>query len=166
MFANRIDEATVSILENFTYEPPTALNSHMFEQLKKLDLLSDGREQTSKAKKEINQNVPVVNMCLFLTQSCNLRCVYCYGDEGKYGTGGSMEEKTAFQAVDWMTEQAGKMEKLHIGFFGGDPFLSTQAMPIWFLSNSSKFLKPAVILAAGFNLYCFAEHSTFHLPIL
>ncbi|MDD3897848.1 MAG: SPASM domain-containing protein, partial [Syntrophomonadaceae bacterium] len=44
------------------------------------------------------------------------------------GTGGSMEEKTAFQAVDWLIEQSGKMKKIHLGFFGGEPFLNFPLM--------------------------------------
>ncbi|MEQ8190647.1 MAG: nif11-like peptide radical SAM maturase, partial [Candidatus Eremiobacterota bacterium] len=78
--------------------------------------------KTTKAKKTAAP-VPIVNMCLFLTQSCNLKCIYCYGEGGEYGTGGNMEQKTAFQAVDWLIEQSGKMKKIHTGFFGGEPFL-------------------------------------------
>lgn len=39
-----------------------------------------------------------------------------------------MEVKTAFQAVDWLIEQAGKMKLVHIGFFGGEPFLEFPLM--------------------------------------
>jgi len=35
--------------------------------------------------------------------------------------GGSMNETTAFRALDWMIEQSGKTKKLNIGFFGGEP---------------------------------------------
>ena len=129
MFASSIDEATVGALEMITAEPPAPLESPLKEQLKKLGLLSEGGEQTPNAKKERPaEPVPVVHMCLFLTQSCNLKCVYCYGDGGEYGTGGSMEEKTAFQAVDWLLEQAGKIKKIRIGFFGGEPFLKFPLM--------------------------------------
>ena len=71
----------------------------------------------------VKKEYPIVNLCLFLTQSCNLNCVYCYGDGGAYGTGGNMDEATALKAVDWLIEQSGKMKQLHIGFFGGEPFL-------------------------------------------
>jgi uncharacterized protein len=39
-----------------------------------------------------------------------------------------MEEKAAFQAVDWLIEQSGKMKKIHLGFFGGEPFLKFPLM--------------------------------------
>lgn len=122
MFANIIDEAAASVLEMITAEPVPQLEPSMEEQLQKLGLLAEEGGQTYKAKKEIKKDpVPVISMSLFLTQSCNLQCVYCYGDGGGYGAGGSMEEKTAFQAVDWLLEQAGKIKKLHLGFCGGEP---------------------------------------------
>lgn len=72
--------------------------------------------------------VPITTMALFLTQSCNLNCIYCYGEGGEFGSGGSMEEKTALQAVDWLIEQSGEAVKLNIVFFGGEPFLNFPLM--------------------------------------
>ena len=47
---------------------------------------------------------------------------------GTYGGGGNMNQKTAFQAVDWLIEQSGKKKKIHVGFFGGEPFLAFPLM--------------------------------------
>jgi uncharacterized protein len=81
-----------------------------------------------KAQETENEPVPVANLSLFLTQSCNLNCVYCYGNKGRYGSGGRLSQKTAFQAVDWLIEQSAGMKTLHIGFFGGEPFLNFPMM--------------------------------------
>jgi len=90
-------------------------------------LISKVEGESKKNKKR--EPAPIVSMKLFLTQSCNLRCIYCYGDGGEYGAGGSsIEEKTAFQAVDWLLEQSGKMKKVQIGFLGGEPFLKFPLM--------------------------------------
>lgn len=35
-----------------------------------------------------------------------------------------MAESTAFRAVDWLIEQSGRMKMIHVGFFGGEPFLN------------------------------------------
>lgn len=120
MFAGIIDETAAGVLEMISADSTAPLDPLIEEELKKLGL----RGQASGAKREAKKEpTSVINMCLFLTQSCNLKCVYCYGDGGTYGTGGNMEEKTALQAVDWLIEQSGKMKKIHIGFFGGEPFL-------------------------------------------
>lgn len=129
MFAEPIDEAAASMLARIAAEPVMQLEPYMQEQLGKLGLLTAGEGQAAKAKQaKKTEAYPVINISLFLTQSCNLNCVYCYGDGGGYGTGGSMEEQTAFQAVDWLLAQAGKIKKLHIGFFGGEPFLNFSLM--------------------------------------
>ena len=126
MSARAVDENTAGVLEKLNAEPDTALQSGMAERLGNLGLIKKGEGQT---EKEIRKEpVPIVNMALFLTQSCNLRCVYCYGDGGEYGSGGSLEEKTACQAVDWLIEQSGEVKKIHVGFFGGEPFLNFPTM--------------------------------------
>jgi len=67
---------------------------------------------------------PVVNIALFLTQTCNLRCVYCYGQGGEYGHQGVMTWDTARAAVDWLMDNSLDAEQVHIGFFGGEPLLN------------------------------------------
>jgi len=129
MSSSAIDETTAIAMGKIIAEPTVPLEFQIEEQLKKLGLLAEGQGQTSKVKKDTKkESYPIINLSLFLTQSCNLKCIYCYGDGGGYGTGGNMEEKTAFQAVDWLLEQSGKIKKLHIGFFGGEPFLNFPLM--------------------------------------
>ena len=68
----------------------------------------------------------ISQMALFVTQDCNMRCPYCYGDGGGYGGRGSMSEETAFRAVDWLIGQAGDARELTLSFFGGEPLLNIQ----------------------------------------
>ncbi len=67
---------------------------------------------------------PIVNIALFVTQECNLNCVYCYGEGGNYGSSGHMASNTAKKAVDWLVEQSGEVKKLGITFFGGEPLMN------------------------------------------
>lgn len=126
MHAHAVDEAVARTLTRLTTAPAEPMDTLEEEQLATLGLLADGGPQKQKAAKRAP--VPVVSATLFLTQSCNLKCTYCYGDEGKYGAGGKMTEQTAFRAVDWLIEQSGKMKQIHIGFFGGEPFLNFPLM--------------------------------------
>lgn len=122
MQANAIDEISAKALEMMRSGPEMLLTSDMEEKFKKLGLIfEDANSRKNTIKKE---PVNIVNIALFVTQSCNLKCVYCYGEGGEYGSGGSMEEKTAYQAVDWLIEQSGKVKKINISFFGGEPFLN------------------------------------------
>ncbi|MFC1679843.1 radical SAM protein, partial [Elusimicrobiota bacterium] len=126
MRASAIDEAAARTLSGFAAAPAARMDTLVEEQVAELGLLSDGDPKTPKESRSVP--VPVVNLALFLTQSCNLRCSYCYGDGGSYGTGGKMTERTAFRAVDWLIEQSGKMKRVHLGFFGGEPFLNFPLM--------------------------------------
>jgi len=124
--AHPIDEKTANLLLQASDNGDSFWISQNKEQLQALGLLS--QKQKKAAQETPIDPAPIVNAAFFLTQSCNLRCVYCYGDGGEYGHKGNMEAKTAFQAVDWLIGQSGKAKKIHIGFFGGEPFLNFPLM--------------------------------------
>lgn len=64
-------------------------------------------------------------LTLFMIQECNLRCTYCYAEEGEYHDKGRMNEDVAFAAVDYLIENAPKeLEELGLIFFGGEPLLN------------------------------------------
>ena len=127
MQARPIDEKTADLLQQIVDNGDSFCGSQKKEQLQDLGLLSK-KQKKADQKVFIRDSVPIVNSAFFLTQSCNLRCVYCYGEGGEYGHKGDMAEETAFQAVDWLIEQSGKAKKIHIGFFGGEPFLNFPLM--------------------------------------
>ena len=66
----------------------------------------------------------LVNMVLVLAQTCNMRCTYCLGDGGEYGSPGMMSEQTALAAVDWFLESSGDASRVQISFAGGEPLLA------------------------------------------
>lgn len=104
MQAKAVDDLTVETLKKIPSMPERPLPSDL--------------EENSKKEK---QELPSINsMALFVTQTCNLRCIYCYEEK----TMSYMEEKTAFRAVDWLLEHSGSIKKIYISFFGGEPFLN------------------------------------------
>lgn len=126
MQANPIDKNTAIALEKYTSEPETPLTADIEKSLISFGLVADSKAKEIKTK--AGKSYTISNMSLLLTQSCNLRCIYCYGDGGEYGMGGSMEENTALRAVDWLIEQSGNTRKINIIFFGGEPFLNFTLM--------------------------------------
>ena len=71
-----------------------------------------------------NDDFRVVHIVLFVAQECNMRCIYCYGDGGKYAGNGMLSEETAFRAVSWLMANSKTAEKVTIAFFGGEPLLN------------------------------------------
>ena len=61
-------------------------------------------------------------LCIHICHDCNLRCRYCFADEGAYhSTREFMSEKTAKKAIDFLISNSGKRKVLEVAFFGGEP---------------------------------------------
>lgn len=67
----------------------------------------------------------ITNLCLNMSQECNLACRYCYGDEGTYG-GGSlrMDTEIAEKCVEFIMKYSGNNKRVNLIFFGGEPLLN------------------------------------------
>ena len=63
-------------------------------------------------------------ICLNVIHGCNLRCKYCFADEGEYhGHGGVMSVETAKRAIDYVIKRSGPRKNIEIDLFGGEPTL-------------------------------------------
>ncbi|WP_066495558.1 PapB family radical SAM/SPASM ranthipeptide maturase [Abyssisolibacter fermentans] len=64
-------------------------------------------------------------LTLMISQECNLRCKYCYGENGEYSNKGKMDFIVAKKAIDYFIQQS-PSDKLSICFFGGEPLLNIE----------------------------------------
>lgn len=63
-------------------------------------------------------------VCLNIIHGCNLRCKYCFADEGEYnGHKGVMSLETAKKAIDYVIKRSGPRKNIEIDLFGGEPTL-------------------------------------------
>ena len=61
-------------------------------------------------------------VCLNIIHGCNLRCKYCFADEGVYnGHKGVMSVETAKKAIDYVVKRSGPRRNIEIDLFGGEP---------------------------------------------
>ena len=68
-------------------------------------------------------------LCLHICHDCNLRCRYCFADEGAYHSAREfMSEQTAKRAIDFLLENSGKRKVLEVDFFGGEPLMCLQTI--------------------------------------
>lgn len=118
MRAETVDDKTAETLSKIYDGQEKSETPDLQVKLHGLGLLL--KEDNSKNPTKSQEHVPVTNIALLVTQGCNLRCVYCYEDK----TNAIMDEKTAFQAVDWLIKQSGDMKSIRIIFFGGEPLLN------------------------------------------
>ena len=61
-------------------------------------------------------------VCLNIIHACNLRCKYCFADEGEYnGHKGVMSIDTAKKAIEYVVKRSGPRRNIEIDLFGGEP---------------------------------------------
>ena len=64
-------------------------------------------------------------LCLHICHDCNLRCRYCFADEGAYhAERGMMSLETAKKAIDFLIANSGARKVLEVDFFGGEPLMN------------------------------------------
>lgn len=127
MAAVQISKELTEALARMLPAPGKLIPDELMRALRACGLVAEGETETpAPAAKAPGKPpaCPVVNMALFLTQTCNMRCVYCFGKGGEYGERGVMSRETAITAVDWLMANSLDAKMVHIGFFGGEPLLN------------------------------------------
>ncbi|MDE6967104.1 MAG: 4Fe-4S cluster-binding domain-containing protein, partial [Clostridia bacterium] len=65
-------------------------------------------------------------LCLHICHDCNLRCKYCFADEGTYHS--KCKEYMSFEigkkAIDFLISKSGNRQNLEVDFFGGEPLMN------------------------------------------
>lgn len=93
---------------------------------------------------EKNLSACLTDLTLNLTSDCNLRCVYCWNDHGKYSNAQFLKRKTkkywknsqninmsvetALKAVDALVKLRGSDKDLVVDFYGGEPLLNLETL--------------------------------------
>ena len=69
---------------------------------------------------------PVVKaLCLHIAHDCNLKCKYCFAEEGEYhGKRELMSLEVGKKAIDFLIKASGKRKNLEVDFFGGEPLMN------------------------------------------
>ena len=75
------------------------------------------------------QQTVVKALCLHIAHDCNLRCRYCFADEGEYhGKRALMSYETGKAALDFLVANSGNRRNLEVDFFGGEPTMNFQVV--------------------------------------
>ena len=75
---------------------------------------------------KVDAREPVVKaLCLHIAHDCNLKCKYCFAEEGEYhGKRALMSAEVGKKAIDFLIENSGKRRNLEVDFFGGEPLMN------------------------------------------
>jgi uncharacterized protein len=117
------------------------------------DMANAALAQNEQAVQIINQKLapmPVINpsknkttlthLRLLITNKCNLKCVYCYADEGTYHANNltNMTTEVAKHAIDMFYSMYKKIKQ--ISFFGGEPLINLDIIEFVCDYISEKFM--------------------------
>lgn len=69
--------------------------------------------------------VAIKALCLNIIHDCNLKCKYCFADEGEYkGCRKTMTAKVGKDAIDFVIKNSGKRRNIEVDLFGGEPLMA------------------------------------------
>ena len=101
--------------------------SEAYDEIKELvdeEVLYSKDQYEDIANSSMDDRDYIKALCLNVIHGCNLRCKYCFADEGEYnGHKGVMYLETAKKAIDYVVKRSGPRKNIEIDLFGGEPTL-------------------------------------------
>ena len=92
------------------------------KELEKEEMLFTEDDYEFVLPKVTNRNPVVKALCLHVAHDCNLKCKYCFAEEGEYhGKRSLMSAEVGKAAIDFIIKNSGARKNLEIDFFGGEP---------------------------------------------
>ncbi len=120
---NGLSSAAISACEGIDKESLEEAYSELAQLKQNGELFSiDCYEAVAK---NIRKSSVVKALCIHIAHDCNLRCKYCFADEGAYkGPKGLMSAETGKKAIDFVIEKSQGRRNIEIDFFGGEPLVN------------------------------------------
>ena len=120
-FEHDLDEDQLKALKSIDEKEVKEINEEL-DELVKEGVLDSPCTCTQDCKKvgEIKA------LCLHICHDCNLKCRYCFADEGTYHTRSRahMSFEVGKNAIDFLVQHSGKRHNLEVDFFGGEPLMN------------------------------------------
>lgn len=131
---HQIDDLTFKLLSDLKEEKEIDLsNQEIKEVLAEIRELKEEGILFSEAGELEDYEPPeepiIKAMCLHIAHDCNLRCPYCFADQGPYGGDRAlMSFETGKAALELLFEESKGRKNLNIDFFGGEPLMNFQVV--------------------------------------
>ncbi len=138
-----VEEIVYDILDFYKIETEEAIIEKLKDKYSRtaiLEAVNDIRELESAgmlysddshiSMEMLEQKEPVIKaMCLHVAHDCNMKCRYCFGDQGAFeGERSLMPFDIGKKAIDFLIERSGTRRNLEIDFFGGEPLMNFEVV--------------------------------------
>lgn len=116
------------VLKKLEGKYPVEVISEAYDEIK--ELVDEGMLYSEDQYEDIAHNSMddedyIKAVCLNIIHDCNLRCKYCFADEGEYhGHKGRMSLDVAKKAIDYVIKKSGPRRNIEIDLFGGEPLMA------------------------------------------
>lgn len=118
------EELLQEIKDKYTLEEIDEVYSEINELIKEGCLYSEDYYEEIALKSQDSKDF-IKALCLNVTHDCNLRCKYCFADEGKYhGTRKVMSAEVGKKAIDFVIAHSGPRKNIEVDLFGGEPLIA------------------------------------------
>lgn len=99
------------------------------EELKTAGMLYT-EDEYEQVLEQIKNRAPVIKaLCLHVAHDCNLKCRYCFAEEGEYhGKRSLMSAEVGKKAIDFIIANSGNRRNLEVDFFGGEPLMNFEVV--------------------------------------
>ena len=95
------------------------------DELRKAEMMYTKDEYQPVLGQIAARNPVVKALCLHIAHDCNLKCVYCFAEEGEYhGHRSLMSAEVGKAAIDFLIANSGSRRNLEVDFFGGEPLMN------------------------------------------
>ena len=120
-FEHDLDQEQLAQLKSIDEKEVSEINAEL-DELVKEGVLDSPCTCTQDCKK-IGE---IKALCLHICHDCNLKCQYCFADEGTYHTRNRahMSFEVGKNAIDFLVQHSGKRHNLEVDFFGGEPLMN------------------------------------------
>ncbi|MCD8036692.1 MAG: thioether cross-link-forming SCIFF peptide maturase [Clostridiales bacterium] len=125
---NDIDALCEKFADKYTREQIKEAVDEL-EELKEAGLLYT-EDEYEQVLEQVKNRAPVVKaLCLHVAHDCNLKCKYCFAEEGEYhGKRSLMSTEVGKKAIDFIIANSGNRRNLEVDFFGGEPLMNWQVV--------------------------------------
>lgn len=134
-----VDDVVYDLADNWKEIPKNALQlkfpqydmEQIEEAVEELSILE--KEGMLYTEDDYEQVLPMLDkhdtvvkaLCLHVAHDCNLKCQYCFAEEGEYhGKRELMSAEVGKKALDFLIEHSASRKNLEVDFFGGEPLMN------------------------------------------
>lgn len=127
------DNTIEEVISKFEEEYPRIDIVESYAEVKQLIdskvLFTDDNYEEVLEETALNTSTVVKALCLHIAHDCNLKCEYCFADEGEYhGKRELMSLEVGKKSLDFLIENSGNRVNLEVDFFGGEPLMNFEVI--------------------------------------